>query len=260
MSDDFSTPKVVTFPPSSDSEVGRWALRHYGVDFDEEPNAPPFFLAAVAFRGGRKFPLLLTNEITAHGARPIINYYEHLVDTDRKLIPNEFKAEIEEAFQTYNKTMGFSTVRWAYTHLLPRKSIMIRPLSLNTPWYQQITVKYAYWLPKKFLWAALKLGPEAAEKAIKVIRETFKQVDQKLADGRRYLVGDRFTLADIVFSVAGAPLILPEGYGGYQYEQGPVPTFDEFPEDARAVVSEMRETAAGQFVLRMYQEERYRVF
>lgn len=260
MRKDYSIPTVVTFPPSSDCEVGRWALRHFGVEFNEEPNAPPFFVAAVALRGGRQFPLYLSNEIMAHGARPIINYLDPSVAPKRKLIPDQYKDEIDEAFQAYNVTMGIATVQWAYTHLLPHKSIMIRPLSLNTPRYQQMTVKYAYWLPKKLLWLALKLSSEAAAKAIKVIRDNFKQVDERLSDGRKYLVGGQFTLADIAFAVAGAPLVLPDGYGGYQHEQGPVPTFDEFPAEAKAVVKEMRETAAGQFVLRIYKEERYRDF
>lgn len=253
-----SIPRLITFPPSSDCEVGRWALRHYGVQVNEQPNAPPFFLAAVVLRGGRKFPLLLTETMIVNGAKPIIDYYELVVDPAKKLIPDQYKAEIEEAFQNYNVNMGTNTVRWAYTHLLPHKDIMIRPLSLNTPGYQQFVVKYCYGLPKSFLWRALKLGPEAAEASLKIIQDTFEQVNQKLADGRPYLVGDRFTLADLAFSVSGAPLVLPDGYGGYQFEQGPVPTFEQFPEEAKAVVSKMRETPAGQFILRIYREERYR--
>jgi glutathione S-transferase len=249
--------RLITFPPSSDCETGRWTLHHYGIAFDEEPNAPPFFLLAVGLRGGKKFPLFLSDGMLLNGARPIIDHFERLAEPERRLIPDEHKDAIEEDWQTFNITMGAATVQWAYSHLLPHKAIMIRPLSLGTPWYQRATVRYCYWLPKTFLWNALKLGPEAAEQALNVLKRTFAQVDQRLADGRRYLHGDRLTLADIAFSVAGAPLVLPDGYGGYQHEQGPVPTFEQFPPDARAVISEMRGTAAGQFVLRMYREERY---
>ncbi|MGH8572856.1 MAG: hypothetical protein ACREX8_09800 [Gammaproteobacteria bacterium] len=64
---------------------------------------------------------------------------------------------------------------------------------------------------------------------------------------------------DIAFAVAGAPLVLPQGYGGYPGQQGPLPTLDQAPAEMQSVVREMRETRAGRFVSRLYREERYRV-
>ncbi len=250
--------RVISFPPSADSEVGRWVLHHYGIEFDEERNTVPFILVAVGLHGGSKFPLFLSETLNISGARAIVDYFELIVSPERKLVPKGRENDIAKAWQDYNATLGSAMVTWAYTHLLPLKAIMIRPLSLGTPAYQRFMVRYLYWLPKTFLWRSLKLSPEAAAAAEPVIRKTFEDVSDKLADGRRYLLGDRFSIADLLFAVAGAPVVLPQGYGGYQNKPGPIPTFDQFPKDAQALIQEVSATEAGKFILRIYQKERYR--
>jgi len=52
-------------------------------------------------------------------------------------------------------------------------------------------------------------------------------------------------------------LVLPAGYGGYQYEQGPIPSFEQFPKELQEIISSIRQTPAGKFILRLYAEERY---
>jgi glutathione S-transferase len=77
-----------------------------------------------------------------------------------------------------------------------------------------------------------------------------QSVDARLADGRRYLVGDRFSLSDMAFANALAPLVLPPGYGG------PLPSFAEMPPEVQSVVTEMQGHPAGQFALRIYRDHR----
>lgn len=79
-----------------------------------------------------------------------------------------------------------------------------------------------------------------------------------LSDGRKYLFGDRMTLADMAFAVSGAPLVLPANYGGDQFKQGAIPTFEQFPKELQEIISSKRQTPAGKFILRLYAEERYR--
>ena len=38
------------------------------------------------------------------------------------------------------------------------------------------------------------------------LREVFQQVDERLADGRQFLVGDRFTAADLTFAALASPV------------------------------------------------------
>ena len=251
-------PRVITFPPSADSETGRWALDYYGIPVDERRHAPPFIFAAVSLNKGKKFPLYLDEGLMLNGAEEILNHFNERSSEARQLTPLKHRTEIEAHWQRFNSTMGPAVVTWAYTHLLPHRSIMISPLSMGSPTYQQWFVKFAYPIPKRMLWNALKLSKPRADEALKTIEATFAYVEDLLADNRRWLVGDRMTLADLSFAVSGAPLVLPEGYGGFPNQSGPIPTLEQWPAEPRSIIEQMRQTRAGQFVLRMYSEERYR--
>ena len=127
---------------------------------------------------------------------------------------------------------------------------MIRPLSEGTPNYEVLAVRWAYPLFAGFLRLALHLSASVAQEALGQIRTVVQSVDARLADGRRYLAGDRFSLSDMTFANALAPLVLPDGYGR------PLPSFAEMPPALQSVIAEMQSHPAGQFALRIYRDHR----
>jgi glutathione S-transferase len=253
-----SVPRLITFPPSSDCESARWVLDHYGIAYREEPHAPPFFLPVLYWNRGRAVPMFIGPDVRLSGLTAIIRHFEALAPPERRLVAAGLEDEVQRLWADYDLNMDQATVTWAYTVLLPKWGAMIEPLSMGTPAFEHFTVRYLYGLPALFLWKALKLGKPRAAEALVVLRCYFAAVSERLADGRPYLAGDRLTLADIAFAVAGAPLVLPLGYGGHPGQPGPLPTLDQAPAEFHSVVREMRETRAGQFILRLYRDERYR--
>ena len=73
--------------------------------------------------------------------------------------------------------------------------------------------------------------------------------DERLGE-RRYLVGERFTAADLTVASLLAPVLVPESYGAK------LPPLDALPSELRAVVEETRATRTGAQVMRVYAEER----
>jgi len=71
-----------------------------------------------------------------------------------------------------------------------------------------------------------------------------------LADGRRYLVDDHFTAADLAVASLAAPLVYAPQYGGA------MPPFDALPAKMRADIERLRTGRAGAFVLELYARER----
>ena len=109
-------------------------------------------------------------------------------------------------------------------------------------------MRLAYPLFAGFIRFGLKLSASGAQQALGQIRDIalFKSIEARLADGRQFLVGNRFSLADMSFANAMAPLVMPPGYGG------PLPTFEQMPPELQTLVREMQASPAGQLALRMY--------
>ncbi len=250
--------KVLSFSPSADAELNRWILSYYGVNFKESRHSVPLYFILNKILKGESFILYRDGDTKLVNVRAVIDHYDIQVAPEYKLIPDTLADQMEKSWIRYNTELGSAVVKWAYTNLLPHKLIMIRPLTLGSLWIEQFFVKHWYNVANQLIWKSQQLSKPAADESLKSIKTIFEEVDRLLADGRTYLHGERMTLADLAFAVSGAPLVLPSNYGGGTYGQGPIPTFEEFPLELQETISKMRETRSGQFILRLYAEDRYR--
>jgi glutathione S-transferase len=242
---------VIMFPPSLDCELSRFLLGYYGVAYTEVRHTVIFSFFSTYWHGRTLyFPLLYGSGYpNLERARPMIDYFDPRCPADHNLLlSGPDRGLVEADWKQFNDTLGGATATFAYFHLLPHRAIMIRPLTEGTPSYEVLAVRLAYPVFSGFLSLALKLSPEAAEAALRTVRQVVDAVDARLADGRQFLVGDRFSLSDMAFANALSPLVLPPQYGG------PLPTYAELPPELQVVVSEMQTRPAGQFALRIYRE------
>ena len=247
-------PALITFPPSLDSELARFLLEHYGIEHEEQPHAFIFCFFATLWHGSTViFPLLYNESLKLVGPQAINDYFDQRCAPELRLTPlaADEKRQVTSDWTLFNQTLAFATAVFAYYHLLPHRQLMILPLSRGTPTYEQKSVQRAYPLFAGALRILLRLTAQRAQQSLDQIRTVFGQVDTRLADGRKFLVGNRLTLSDLAFAVAAAPVVLPPTYGG------PIPSFDEMPAEIQAAVKEMRSHAAGQYALRIYQEHRH---
>jgi glutathione S-transferase len=228
-------PALITFPPSLDSELARFLLAHYGIEYDEQPHAFLFSVFATLRHGGTFiFPLFYNGSLKLVGPQAIAAYFDQHCSADLR----------------FNQTLAFATAVFAYYHLLPYRGIMILPLSRGAPAFEQKAVAKAYPIFAGALRILLRLTAQRAQQSLRQARDVFTKVEARLADGRSFLVGNRLTLSDLAFADAAAPVVLPATYGG------PIPSFEQMPPPIQAAVSEMRSRPAGQYALRVY--ERYR--
>jgi glutathione S-transferase len=185
----------------------------------------------------------------------MVDYFDPQSAPELRLLAtdqNELHA-VDSDWITFNTTLAFATASFAYYYLLPHRELMIRPLTEGVPAIEQRAVEEAYPIFAGLLRLLMRLNLDKAQKSVAQVRTIFESVDARLADGRQFLLGGRLTLSDLAFSVAAAPFVLPEAYGG------PIPRFEEMPSEVQAVVQEMRSHPAGAFALRIYNEQRHRL-
>ena len=245
-------PTLITFPPSLDSELSRFLLTHYQIPHREHRHTLILSSFATLWHGYTvRFPLLYSDSYRLNTVRKMIDYFDPRSPAARKLLPPGDNLEQAKADWTcFNNTLGYATAVFGYYHLLKLREVMIIPLSDGAPEFEVSAVRLAYPVFAGFLRVSLRLTASRAEKSLDEIRKIMGMVNERLSDGRPFLMGDHFSLSDMAFAVSAAPAVWPDEYGAK------LPRLADTPPPIQDAVAEMREHPAGQFALRIYRQHR----
>lgn len=242
-------PKLLTFAPMVDSETTRLVCRHYGVDFEERDHLFGWVSILSLLHGGTAFiPLLYGKGFKLNGPKPVADRFDAALPPERRLFPLDqpLADQVAADWTTYNGGMGADIAVFSYFHLLPERALMERIFAAPVPWLEAKLVPVVYGLLRRVFTRLLKLSPERAAEAADKMRATFDATDRRIADGRRYLCGDRLTAGDLALCAASAPLLLPTGYGAL------MPAPEELPLVMRALRDELCARPTATFVQRLY--------
>jgi len=242
-------PKMLTFQPMVDSETTRLVCRYYGLDFEEHDHLFGWVSLLTLFHGGRGFiPLVYGQGFALTGPGAVAGHFDPTLPPERRLFPHDqpLADEVAADWKTYNGGMGHDVAVFAYFHLLPERALMAPIFAAPIPPLEAKLVPAVYGMLSSAFTRLLKLSPENAAQAADRMRATFDATDRRIADGRRYLCGDRLTIGDIALCAASAPLLLPRGYGAL------MPPLEALPPTASAFAEELRAHPTCAFVQRLY--------
>jgi glutathione S-transferase len=134
--------------------------------------------------------------------------------------------------------------------LLSESRLLRQAMSRGVPWFEARLLSVLMPLVRNQIRARLRITSESAGRSLDRVRAIFREVDERLADGRRFLVGERFTAADLTFAALAAPVLFPAGCRAAYL------ALDEAPAAMREEVLRLRDTDAGRFALRLFLHER----
>ena len=233
-----------------DSEACRLILAHHAIAYREEAHLLCWTSVVALWRGFTpRIPLLYGDGLRLAGAYGIAQHFDKDTPPPHRLIPEDEQTarSVSEAWRRYNFSLGFSVAIFAYFHLLPQRTLMLEPLSRGLPAYERRFLERHYGFFTGILRLILRLNASRAQSARDAIRATFDDTDKLLKGGRPFLLGDRFSLADIALASATAPVLLPDGYGSL------LPPLDTMPPDMKALIGELREHDTARFVRNIYE-------
>jgi glutathione S-transferase len=202
--------------------------------------------------GGKTAPVLVCDEGVLAESSDILAYADRRAPAGRRLYPDDpaATAEIRELEHEFDERLGPHGRLWMYERLRGRRDLVLAYGCTGVPAWERRMLPLMYPLMSKAIDRVLGVTAAAAERSEAEVRTVFDAVDERLADGRRYLCGDGFTAADLTFSALSAAVLMPPEYGV------PLPQPPELPARAATVVRELRERPAGMHALAMYREER----
>jgi len=245
--------RLIAFPPSVDTETARWILAHHGVTFREmRQSALGAALRTIWHRA--KIPILFSDRAKRSPSRPIADLLDARALPERRLVPEDpaLAAEVNALWDEFNGRMGVWVAQWIYHAVLAERELALRLMTDGVPAWQATLDRWFHGSVASGMRAGLgSLDAGVAAEALRRCKAVFDVVEARLADGRPYLTGDRFTLADAAFCACAAPLMLADVYGGT------LPALEELPAPMQKEVLRFREHAAGRYAMRLY-AERYR--
>jgi glutathione S-transferase len=244
---------LVTIPISHFCEKARWALDRAGLQYTEKRHIQIVHVVAVRRAGGgRTAPVLRAPEGVYDESPAILRYADEHVPAEQRLYPAEEQqlAEVLALEQSFDTVLGPQGRLWLYHEVFKDARRFARWNLTGVPAWERRAFPFVLAPAKVLIRRHFGITEESARAAAADVDEEFDAVAERLSDGRRYLVGDRFSAADLAFAALAAPAVVPPAYGT------PLPQPDDMPDDMAAAVLRWRSHPAGQFALRLFREER----
>lgn len=258
--------RLITIRPSHYNERARWALDRFELAYDEQPYMPMLHVGAVAaavLPGGKgqadRVSTRLSTPVLIADGQVIADSGEILAWVDRRFGDSRTalhwsprSAELEQGFA---ERLGPDARRLAYHYILDDDEGMRELAERNVPRLQARLFVGLLPVVRRIIRDKLRVNEDHAARSQTRIDEVFADVEQRLADGRPYLLGDRFSGADLTFASLSALALMvqpSEGYGAW------LPPIDRAPPAFASLARRLRDTVAGRFALRMFAEERGR--
>jgi glutathione S-transferase len=242
---------LITIPLSHYCEKARWGLDRLAFPYREEPHAPLLHLLATKRNDGGSVPVLV------HGDRRFIDSTDILVHANAVcggdlLYPRDsaLRAEVTALEERFDAELGPHARRWAYAHLLPDTKLLRLVWARGLPRHEASLLPLITPLIRRLVRSSYGITPQGAERSLERVRGVFRAVGERLGHGRPFLVGGRFTAADLTFAALAAPVVFPAECRAVH------PALDAVPAAMRDEILRLRDTDAGRFVLRLFSEER----
>jgi glutathione S-transferase len=189
----------------------------------------------------------------------IVQFADANAAADRKILPADGRARDEALAleKRFDADLAPHVRRFAYFHLLPLRAQTFRLFDIRTPRFERVVVRVAFPFLRRFMKKFMRIDPATTEASRDQTRREVDAASALLADGRPFLTGDWFTVADISFAAFLAPLTLPPEHPVTGDSSGtPRIGLDSLPAGFADEARHVQSTPAGQFAARMYREQR----
>jgi glutathione S-transferase len=240
---------LVTISFSHYCEKARWALDLAGVPYREEAYVPGTHYLGTLRRGGRSTPLLVLDDgRTLTDSRDIVRFADEC--RPGCLFPEGHRDEIDELEALFDAELGPRARLIVYSALLEANYPFVSLVRSSTTGVHRALAPLLGVVVPQLVKRGLRVDAQRAARARERLEPLLAQVEARLADGRRYLVADRFTAADLTFASLLAPMNGPP--------EQPITGAMPVDETIERIFAETRARPAGAFAMRLYAEERGR--
>jgi glutathione S-transferase len=161
--------------------------------------------------------VLVADGSAIQGSSRIIDWAEaKRSDAGAGLNPDADLESCRRMEQRLDERFGVHVRRYYYSEALVRQPQTVRPIfSEGLPWHRQIMLRLAWKQICKHMIRGMDLGADQGLESRQIVDTELAWLDELLADGRPFLLGERFTRADLSAASLVATLALPASHPTY---------------------------------------------
>jgi glutathione S-transferase len=240
--------RLVTIPISHYCEKARWALQRAGLDYREEPHVQGIHRIYACRAGGSStVPVLVTPDGALGESEQILEWVDGRLAPEHRLFGNESgeREQILRLSRRLDERLGPTGRRLIYVRMFDQPELMLRFNNQGVPRWEGRFIRHGLPFARRFIARALAITPGIEREDESTVWSEFDWVAEMLSDGRPYLLGERFTAADLTFAALAAPIVLPAVYGVA------LPPIESLDVPTAALITRGREHPAGAFALRL---------
>jgi len=241
---------LYTHAISQSSEKVRWALDTAGIPYRERLLTPFVHTMWLTSPGGGLFasmPVLEADGETVSDSTRILEWLE-LHRAPFTLIPRDpaLRAQVMAAESRFD--MGAAhLLRLVYGELLRKRELALRLFALDASALQRLALRAAFPLIQRLFLLGLDTSLLSLRRSQNIVERLVGELDGAAETGKRFLVGDALSVADITACALFAPLACPEEH--------PVYSRRDYRQQMKAVLAPWRDRPGMGWVREMY---RYR--
>jgi glutathione S-transferase len=200
--------ELVQFPFSHFCEKARWALDYKGLPFVERNLLPGLHLATVGkLARSTSLPILVDGDRVVQDSTAIITYLDQRVQAPALTPADAEQAREAMAWEeALDEEAGITLRCWFYFHTLPDRQRSLRFLLQGASGLQRPLFRLMFPAIRPAMIKAMNIREPAARQAQERLEAVLARLDQALRD-RPFLVGERFSRADLTACALLAPLV-----------------------------------------------------
>ncbi len=247
--------RLITIPFSSYNDLARWALGRGQIPYRETKLLPFFHVAYIRWilgiRGEQdatsspySTPILIQNRGKAiHGSIPILKTINEMHPTPLLNTPQS-----DTWIRLFHDHLGVAVRTSFYFFAFRDSRILWKLFKNNVGWFQYGLFRAVHLVCAKPIDSVINPTEDTKNEAKETMFRIFDKVAATLKK-QPYLLGDKLSLADVVFACLSAPLLGPTpGYGAW------MPPYEEFPQEFQTYVRKLCAHPAGRWARQIYAE------
>jgi glutathione S-transferase len=232
-------------------EKARWALDYKGVDYkiiDLVPGLHLFTTKRLASR--TTVPILIHERKVIQDSTDIISYLDRAFP-ENMLTPDDenLKKEALELEEYFDKEIGVHLRRYIYHHVLGDRKLVCLLLLQKAPWYASAVYSVFFPAFRKLMRKGMNINPESSQRSAKRLTDALGKLNQQVRQND-FLVGNRFSRADLTAAALLAPLCTPKEHS-FEW-----PPEEIMPEPLLSFKRAHQQDPFFTWVLKMYSEYR----